>query len=694
MKTIKIFLASSEELKEERLEMTDLMSRLNQTFKGRGIELELKRWEYLDASMGVKRKQDEYNEVLKDCDICLVMFWRKLGSYTGEELDVAYQCHKDKVRPEKIYVFFKNPDGDDVTDELKEFIWNYESRYGGHFFCKFQTVDAMKLEFLLQFELYQKDQLGSQAIEVRNEHVYIDNEAFVDLNNIPFAANNEGYKKLQSELKELHEEIADMQAKLEKKNKKLERKKADYDENPDDEDCLEDYKDAKEDVDRLTDDLQKRLNRKNALEKEFEREQQNLFNTARRITEQRGQKISERMARAIEAFERGDAQRADVILDEAEKDFEAVREDFRLTKKVSVQALEEQIQRASYKMSNTSILIDERIAKTLEIYEEADAFAQEINYDQEKYIEFLFDYAAFLEKYAKYSRAIESYNRLMKLCEVFYGKEHPDTAKSYSGLGVAYYYVGDYDKALVYYQQALDIRVKVLGKDHPDTAQSFNNIGRVYNSIGCYDRALDYFQQALDIYKVVLGKEHPDTAISYNCIGKIYAEYNDYDKALDYHQHALNIFKEVLGKEHPNTAYSYDNIGVIYANLGNYDKAKEYNQQALAIREKVLGKNHPNTAISFSNVGAVYFNLGDYDKALEYCFKNLAISEDVLGTEHPDTAKSYNDIGAVYHYKGDYDKALEYYFKALAIYEKVLGSEHPATRAIKENIEYIKSKMN
>jgi hypothetical protein len=45
MKTIKIFLASSEELKHERLEMTDPVSRLNQTFKGRGIQLELKHWE-------------------------------------------------------------------------------------------------------------------------------------------------------------------------------------------------------------------------------------------------------------------------------------------------------------------------------------------------------------------------------------------------------------------------------------------------------------------------------------------------------------------------------------------------------------------------------------------------------------------------------------------------------------------------
>ena len=567
MKTIKIFLASSEELKEERLEMTDLMSRLNQTFKGRGIELELKRWEYLDASIGDKRKQDEYNEVLKDCDICLVMFWRKFGSYTGEELDVAYQCHKDKVRPEKIYVFFKNPDGDDVTDELKEFIRNYESRYGGHFFCKFQTVDAMKLEFLLQFELYQKDQLGSQAIEVRNEHVYIDNEAFVDLNNIPFAANNEGYKKLQSELKELHEEIVDMQAKLEKKNKKLERKKADYDENPDDEDCLEDYKDAKEDVDRLTDDLQKRLNRKNALEKEFEREQQNLFNTARRITEQRGHKISERMARAIEAFERGDAQRADVILDEAEKDFEAAREDFRVTKKVSVQALEEQIKRASYKMSNTSIPVVERVKKTLEIYEEADAFAKEINYDQEKYIDLLADYARFLYDYAFYGKAVATYSRLITLRESFLGTEHPDTATSYNNIGLVYYTQGDYDKALEYYFRALAIREKVLGREHPDTATSYNNIGGVYDTQGDYDKALEYYFRALAICEKVLGKEHPSTATSYNNIGLVYYTQGDYDKALEYYFRALAICEKVLGPEHPNTKVVRENIDVIKSRM-------------------------------------------------------------------------------------------------------------------------------
>jgi len=663
MKTIKIFLASSEELKDERLEMTDLVGRLNQTFKGRGIQLELKRWEYLDSSMGDQRKQDEYNDVLRECDICLVLFWRRFGSYTGEELDVAYQCYKDKHKPEKIYVFFKNPDDEDVTTELKEFIKSYESRYGGHFFNKFLTIDSLKLEFLLQFELYQKDQLGEKTIEVRNEHVYVDNEMVADLNNIPFAANNEGFKKRQAELKILDEEIEKKRKELDEKNAALQLAKEQQTKlGIDSLQMLVDM--AQKAVNETEDGLQELLDKKNKLKKEFEREQQNLFNTARRITEQRGQKISERMARAIEAFESGDAQRADIILDEAEKDFEEARKDFRITKKVSVQALEEQIQRASYKMSNDSIPIEERVSKTLEIYEEADAFAQEINYDQEKYIDFLWDYSAFLERYANYDKALKVCNRLVKLCEDFFGKEHPATTGSYNNIGVIYNKRGDYDKSLEYHPKALDIYEKVLGKEHPDTASSYNNIGNVYMNRGDYDKSLEYHQKALEIREKVLGKEHPDTASSYNNIGLVYSDLDDYDKAQEYHQKALDIYEKVLGKEHPDTASSYNNIGNVYKNRGDYDKSLEYHQKALEIREKVLGKEHPKTAMSYNNIGNVYKNRGDYDKSLEYHQKALEIREKVLGKEHPKTAMSYNNIGNVYKNRGDYDKALEYYKKA------------------------------
>lgn len=666
MKTIKIFLASSEELKDERLEMTDLVSRLNQTFKGRGIELELKRWEYLDSSMGDERKQEEYNKVLRQCDICLVLFWRKFGSYTGEELDVAYQCYKNKQKPEKIYVFFKNPDDDDVTTELKEFIRSYESRYGGHFFSKFQNVDALKLEFLLQFELYQKDKLGEKAIEVRNEHVYIDNEMVANLNNIPFAANNEGFKKRQAELKKLDEDIEKKRGEQNEKNTALQLAKDQQAKlGIDGLQMLVDL--AQKAVNETEDSLQELLDKKNKLKDEFEREQQNLFNTARRITEQRGQNISERMVRAIEAFERGDAQRADIILDEAERDFEEARKDFHITKKVGVQALEEQIQRASYKMSNDSIPIEERVAKTLEIYEEADAFAQEINYDQEKYIEFLGDYSYFLRKYARYDKILEVHNKLIKLCGDFYGKEHPDMAAAYSDIGRVYTDRGDYGRAMEYHKLALDIRKKVLGKNHIDTALSYNNIGITNFQLANYEKALDYFHQALDVWEKELGKGHHWTAAAYTNTGNVYYKKCDYDKALKYYKRALNIYEEIEGKDKPNTAHLYFNIGLVYSDVNNYQKALDYYKKAMFILKKVLGEKHPDTAWSYNEIAWTYHLMGKYEEALPWAEKAAA--------SFHDKAHIIDTLATVYQGLGRYDEAMAQFELCLKLYKGQENSE-------------------
>ena len=75
MKTIKIFVASSDELSDERRELADMVTHLNYALNGLGINIVLVKWEYLDASMGISHKQDEYNEELKDCEICMVMYW-------------------------------------------------------------------------------------------------------------------------------------------------------------------------------------------------------------------------------------------------------------------------------------------------------------------------------------------------------------------------------------------------------------------------------------------------------------------------------------------------------------------------------------------------------------------------------------------------------------------------------------------
>ena len=668
MKTIKIFLASSEELQTEREKMADLVLHLNKLFKGRGLELDLEKWEYLDASMSGKRKQDEYNDVLHQCDICMVLFWRRFGSYTGEELDVAYKSMLGGGNPQKIYVFFKNPGSDDVSQEVRDFIADYERRFGGHFFCKFQTVDTMKLEFLLQLENYQKDLIGEKALEVRNEQVYVDNEAMVDLNNVPFAAANEGFQKMQAELKELREEIEELRPKQEKKLAKMERRKAELEEDPDDEDCHEEYNDAKEEYEEVVNKLQKLLNRKNQLEEEFQNEQQNLFNTARRMSELRGHRITDRMARAIEAFETGDAHRANIILEEAERDADQALADIRQAKKVGMLSIDELLLKTSTIMSDATIPIEERVEQTYQLYQKAVALAKEINYEEGKYIDLLVKYTSFLSDYAKYDEALTYEEELLSIRVRALGEDHPDTASSYNSMGYVFFLKGDFDKALEYYLKALIIRKSALGEEHPGTATSYNNIGRVYSSKGDYDKALEYNLKALKIRESVLGGKDPNTDDSYFYIGNVYYHKGDYDKALECYLKALKARESVLGENHPDTAMSYNNIGIVYRNKGDYDKALECYLKALKIRESVQGQNHPNTAGSYNNIGLVYSDKGDYDKAREYYLKAVKIREAVLGENHPSTALSYNNISWTYHLMGIYEKALPWAEKAVAAF--------------------------
>ena len=193
-------------------------------------------------------------------------------------------------------------------------------------------------------------------------------------------------------------------------------------------------------------------------------------------------------------------------------------------------------------MADASIPIDDRIKQSDKIYKLANSIAHEINYDKEKYIDFLWNYSDFLSDYARYDKALDVYNRLIKLCEDYYGKEHLDTASSYNGIGNVYFYLKNSDKALEYYRKAMEIKEKILGKEHRKTAEIYSNIGITYD---CKNKkALEYLLKSLSIFEKVLGKEHPNTAKTYSDIGTLYSNLCDYDKALMYHKLAINIYEK------------------------------------------------------------------------------------------------------------------------------------------------------
>ena len=657
MRIVKVFIASSEELQPERERFDTLFNHFNNIFERRGIMLLPVKWEFLDASMGEEHKQEEYNRAIRECDLCVVMFWQKFGTYTDTELRVADAEQRAGRMPKKVYVFFKEPG--DYTAEIETFKSGFEQEYG-HFYCKFNTSDQLQLDFTLQLERY----LQSNLTTVENSQVKIDGVVVAELDRVGFAAGNSHYNELKQRLATTEAELTALEAA--------------YAAMPNEaiEGLINGKKRARYELQEVLKDHEKAL-----------------FDTAVRVAHLAGEKISERMQRAIALFEQGKVSEANLLLDEAERDADQILAGVQQLKEAGRQSVDELMLKASVVLADEHYPIDERISKAESLYDKALALANECGCSEEKQMELVEKVADFLYKYAKYEKAITLNRTLLDLREKVLGEEHPDMATSFNNMGTIHHIQGNFERALEYYLKALAMREKVLGEEHPDTAGSYNNIGNIYTNQGDYEQALEFFFKSLAIREKVLGVAHPDTAQSYNNIGNIYAYRGDYKRALEYHCKALAIRGKVSGVAHPDMAASYNNIGLIYYYQSNYNEAVNYLLKGITIYEKILGEEHPETALSYNNLGICYEQQGNIVQALEYHKKALASRKITLGSEHPDTAQSYNNIGVIFCDQDDYQKALDYYYKALAIWEKVLGREHPNTRCCQENIEEAKAKL-
>ena len=622
MKEIKVFLASSEELKYDRLAFSDLIRKLDNIYEKRGIRIKLFQWEDFDAAYNDKRKQDEYNEYIKQSDLFLALFRTKAGQFTVEEFELARDEHREKGLP-KPHVYCRDLEQGETEDKtLSEFKQRLFDEMG-HFFARYKNEDGLNLHFVMQLQLFENSR--SEQVETDGNLITFCGEPIAKTDNIDFFAKNKDFIRMREDLKDLNADIEDLL---------LRQASA-----PEDE--------------KLKNRIQEKQNKRNALQEEFEHYRKQILRIERQIIELQGQEINEAVKRAMEAFAEGEVNKADIILSEATQGVAQRREEYIEHKKTGEQMrknlladIDALLMKAETVLSNTEKTIEERKSEALNAYREADKTAQEIDCPAEKYIELLKKYGVFLAEYAYYEESIEVHLRFIQLSEETNG-QNETTANAYNNIGYDYNYLEEYDKALEYHNKALEIFKDVLGENHRDTATSYDGIGVVYKNLEDYDKALEYFIKALEIRKEVLGEKYRDTANSYNNIGVVYHNFGDHDKALGYLNKALEIRKEVLGEKHRDTATSYNNIGVVYDVLGDYDKALEYYIKALEIYKVVLGEKHRDTANSYIGIGIIYTELEDYNKALEYLNKALVILKERLGESHPFTQEILQFIDGI-----------------------------------------------
>ena len=96
MTNIKIFIASSYELSEQRVLIGDYIRRLSYDYSPRGIRVRMLCWEDFYPEYTGKSKQQEYDEqLIKTCDIFIAMFRARCGKYTQHEIHYALEQNKE-----------------------------------------------------------------------------------------------------------------------------------------------------------------------------------------------------------------------------------------------------------------------------------------------------------------------------------------------------------------------------------------------------------------------------------------------------------------------------------------------------------------------------------------------------------------------------------------------------------------------
>jgi len=165
MKKVKIFLASSAELDQDKLQLELFVSRKNKDWHEKRIFLELTTWKDFISSITQERTQNEYNRYIQSSDISIFLFHTRLGRYTKEEFDNAHQAFlscNDKVKKPRIYTYFKTDIGEnpEITD-FRNYIDSLD-----HFYDTYENMDELFVKFNRQL-----DKLENEGIIITPETI-------------------------------------------------------------------------------------------------------------------------------------------------------------------------------------------------------------------------------------------------------------------------------------------------------------------------------------------------------------------------------------------------------------------------------------------------------------------------------------------------------------------------------------------
>ena len=686
MKTITVFLASSNELNYDRNSFQALIAKLDDIYEPRGIRIKCRRWEDFPAYCTGERTQDVYNKTVRSCDMCICMFHKEAGQYTIEEFEQALDEYRTNHSHPKTFVYIRAlVEGEVETDELKAFK-DQLFKSIGHYWCNYACDDSMNLHFVMQLERLIPD-MGlsagdSSQLKVEEGNVTLQGIKIADYTNLPFAAANPEYCNLKEKYAQLDKDITQLRALGIDDTHDLLREKV--------------------------------IDRQKCHEQIINMEKQLLdmaFQVNKSISS--NSPMSERKRLAIEMFEQGNIKGVINVLNEEDMVSEAKQAELEIARgrqlvqsgndliEKGIQTIQAQVE--EYILRAKALMLDfdnaDRFSLACNAYERAVELTRnhlsqaELAYQLNEYYCFLSDNNQFTkcEAYVKESVSIRA-----ELCREHPEMYEPDLAVSYNNLANLYGTTQRFHESEAMYKSALAIYERLAKENpqsnEPDLADSYNNLAVLYYNLALLYYNIQHYNESEAMYKSALAirerlaKEipqiyEPDLATSYNNLANLYSDTQRFEESESMHKSAIAI-RERLAKANPQAyepdlADSYNNLANLYNVTHRFQESEAMYKSAIAIRERLAKANpqayEPDLADLYNNLAVLYSDTQQFQESESMHKSALAIRERLSKANpqayEPDLAASYNNLAIVYYCTERIQECEEMFKSALAIYE-------------------------
>ena len=679
--TINIFLASSNELINDRNSFQAFIASLDDIYENRGWRIKCRRWEDFPAYCTGNRTQDAYNNIVRASDMCIALFHMQAGQYTIEEFNQAMDGYRECGHP-KTYVYARVViDGEMESEVLKAFKQQL-NEVMGHYWCSYATDDAMKLHFVMQFERLMNPEEGisahqESALQVKEGVVRLHGREVARYENLAFASENEEYKRLKGEIASLEKDIVMLRS---LQNEALQPM------------------------------IIEKLTQQNQARELLGKLEDNLFDTALYISKMLGSDtpITPRERLAIEFFEKGnnkgviDTLRMEDIAADAE-DAAQRREKLRQMRE-SIDAADKQIIEEirsiieEYGLRAKALMQEysnpNHFTEACQAYEAAITLAEK-HLNHNEIAEQYFDYASFLDNHNQFDKAIDYCLQAVEIFEKL-ALEDPHTYNIYiadtqNNLALLYDKTNRLHEAEELFLQASVIYSKLVEENNEKYLPKFVmlqlNLGTLLYSLNRMKEAENLFDRALELLNRYSEEDREihleHIAIAKNNLANLYDDTNRTEDAERVYKEALDVYEAIAARNPekvlPLITLTQNNLAGVCYKLDKIEEAIDLWECCLDKFDQLAEKNPeahlPNVATVLYNLASIYNDIEYYKGAEEYFLKTLSIRTE-LAVQHPEAylpevANVQHNLATLYSMTNREQEAEELYNKALETRRKL-----------------------